>query len=215
MSKIVFIVTGAHSIANVSDIVARERYVEYMIALNKVFTYDKPVYGVLSEYNQGDKNCPPFDIFSMKKLIKLPVSFLQNAKTKSQREFLSIKELIGDIQLEEDTFIIKLSGRYTIMKDTLYNLVDTYKNDINVNAIICTPPEQPKLFIQQYTFFFALRWKFFKEFFELPLSYLGSKNIERAMIEFYEERNLIGSIVRIDKLDVLANINNENKFQIF
>ena len=38
MSKIVFIVTGAHSIANVSDIVARERYVEYMIALNKVFT---------------------------------------------------------------------------------------------------------------------------------------------------------------------------------
>jgi len=212
MSKIVFIVTGAHSIANVSDIVARERYVEYMIALHKVFTYDKPVYGVLSEYSAGDKHSPPFDTFLMEKLLKLPVSFLQNAKTKSQREFLSIKELISDIQLDEDTFIIKLSGRYTIMKDTLYNLVEIYKNDVNINAIICTPPEQP---IQQYTFFFALRWKFFKEFFELPLSYLGTKNIERAMIKFYEEKKLIGSIVRIDKLDVLANINNENKFQIY
>jgi hypothetical protein len=212
MSNIVFLVTGAHSIANISDIVARERYVEYMIALNKVFTYDKPVYGVLSECRADNQYCPPFDTFSMKKLLKLPVSFLQNAKTKSQREFLSIKELIHDIQLKDDTFVIKVSGRYTIMKDTLYNLVETYKNDVNINAIICTPPEQP---IQQYTFFFALRWKFFKEFFEMPLSYLGTKNIERAMIEYYEEKNLVGSILRIDKLDILANINNENKFQIY
>jgi hypothetical protein len=212
MSNIVFVVTGAHSIANISDIVARERYVEYMIALNKVFTYDKAVYGVLSECRADNQYCPPFDTFSMKKLLKLPVSFLQNAKTKSQREFLSIKELIRDIQLKDDTFVIKVSGRYTIMKDTLYNLVETYKNDVNINAIICTPPEQP---IQQYTFFFALRWKFFKEFFELPLSYLGTKNIERAMIEYYEEKNLVGSILRIDKLDILANINNENKFQIY
>ena len=212
MSNIVFVVTGAHSIANISDIVARERYVEYMIALNKVFTYDKAVYGVLSECRADNQYCPPFDTFSMKKLLKLPVSFLQNAKTKSQREFLSIKELIHDIQLKDDTFVIKVSGRYTIMKDTLYNLVDTYKNDVNINAIICTPPEQP---IQQYTFFFALRWKFFKEFFEMPLSYLGTKNIERAMIEYYEEKNLVGSILRIDKLDILANINNENKFQIY
>jgi hypothetical protein len=212
MSNIVFVVTGAHSIANISDIVARERYVEYMIALNKVFTYDKAVYGVLSECRADNQYCPPFDTFSMKKLLKLPVSFLQNAKTKSQREFLSIKELIHDIQLKDDTFVIKVSGRYTIMKDTLYNLVETYKNDVNINAIICTPPEQP---IQQYTFFFALRWKFFKEFFELPLSYLGTKNIERAMIEYYEENNLVGSILRIDKLDILANINNENKFQIY
>ena len=212
MSNIVFVVTGAHSIANISDIVARERYVEYMIALNKVFTYDKPVYGVLSECRADNQDCPPFDTFSMKKLLKLPVSFLQNAKTKSQREFLSIKELIHDIQLKDDTFVIKVSGRYTIMKDTLYNLVETYKNDVNINAIICTPPEQP---IQQYTFFFALRWKFFKEFFEMPLSYLGTKNIERAMIEYYEEKNLVGSILRIDKLDILANINNENKFQIY
>jgi hypothetical protein len=183
-----------------------------MIALNKVFTYDEPVYGVLSECRADNQYCPPFDTFSMKKLLKLPVSFLQNAKTKSQREFLSIKELIHDIQLKDDTFVIKVSGRYTIMKDTLYNLVETYKNDVNINAIICTPPEQP---IQQYTFFFALRWKFFKEFFEMPLSYLGTKNIERAMIEYYEEKNLVGSILRIDKLDILANINNENKFQIY
>jgi len=212
MSNIVFIVTGAHSIANVSDIVARERYVEYMIALHKVFTYDKPVYGVLSECRPDNQHCPPFDTFSMKKLIKLPVSFLQDAKTKSQREFLSIKELIRDLHLEDDTFVIKVSGRYTIMKDTLYNLVDAYKNEPAVNAIICIPPEQP---MQQYTFFFALRWKFFKEFFEMPLSYLGTKNIERAMIEYYEEKKLFGSILRVEKLDILANINNENKFQIF
>jgi hypothetical protein len=212
MSNIVFVVTGAHSIANISDIVARERYVEYMIALNKVFTYGKPVYGVLSECRQDNQHCPPFHTFPMEKLINLPVSFLQDAKTKSQREFLSIKELIRDLHLEDDTFVIKVSGRYTIMKDTLYNLVDAYKNEAAVNAIICIPPQEP---IQQYTFFFALRWKFFKEFFEMPLSYLGTTNIERAMIEYYEEKKLVGSILRIDKLDILANINNENKFQVF
>ncbi len=109
MSKIVFIATGAHSIANASDALARERYIEYMIALHKIFTYNKPVYSVLSEYNSEISHCPPFDLFSMTILLKLPISFLDDAKTKSQREFLSIKELVRNMNLEDDTFVIKIS----------------------------------------------------------------------------------------------------------
>lgn len=212
MSKIVFIVTGAHSIANVSDALARERYIEYMIALHKIFTYNKPVYSVLSEYDSETSHCPPFDLFSMTTLLKLPISFLDDAKTKSQREFLSIKELVRNMNLEDDTFVIKLSGRYIILKDTLYNLVEQYKDNKNVNAIVCIPPAQ---LLQQYTFLFAMRWKFFKEFYELPLSIVSTKNIERVIVEFCENKNIVNSIINIERLDILANINNENKFQIF
>ena len=96
---IVFLVTGAHDIKSATDTLLRERYLEYMIALQKIFLYNKPTYGVLSEYNEKRNHIPPFNIFSFNKYVKLLPIDLRICTTKSQQEFYSIQILIKDMDL--------------------------------------------------------------------------------------------------------------------
>jgi hypothetical protein len=218
MKDIAFLVTGAHSIPGATPELYRERYLEYMIALQKIFSYQKPVYGVLSECDPEISaiNAPPFDLFPFQTLSKLPRVALQHCQTKSQREFLSIQCLIqslqGDLTLDDDTFIIKVSGRYILLKDTMLHLVEQQKTNKDVQAIIClTKGVYP---IQQYTFCFALRWKWFQKFYNRPIQSLGAKCVERFIVEFIEEENLQGFTMNVEELGILCNINNENKFQV-
>lgn len=218
MKDIAFVVTGAHIIPGADASLYRERYIEYTIALHKVFSYQKPVYGVLSEFDMGLAaiNIPPFDRFSFETLVKLPLSALHHCKTKSQREFLSIQSLVNkmleDTTVTDDTFIVKVSGRYIFMKDTMLHLVEEHKTNKDIQAIIClTKGVYP---IQQYTFCFAMRWKWFQKFYKRSVEELGTKCVERFIIEFIEQENLQGSTLNIEELGVLCNINNENKFQI-
>ena len=209
----IFIVTGAHSIKSAMESLLRERYIEYMIALHKIFTYNKDTYGVLSEYNENVLHIPPFSTFPFKKNLKLEPDTLKHCTTKSQREFYSIQLLVKDMQIDDDVFVIKVSGRYVILKDTFFNIVESMKNDLNVNGVVCITEQTYPL--QQYTFLFALRWKWFKKFYSLPLEELGGKCVERFIIEFFEKENLIGSIMNVDKLDILTQICNENIFRLF
>ena len=121
----IFIVTGAHSIKSATESLLRERYIEYMIALHKIFSYNKETYGVLSEYNENVLHVPPFDTFQFKKNLKLEPDTLEHCTTKSQREFYSIQLLIKDMQIDDDVFVIKVSGRYVILKDTFFNTVES------------------------------------------------------------------------------------------
>lgn len=218
MKDIGFVITGAHIIPGASPTLYRERYIEYMFALQKVFSYQKPVYGVLSEFDPiaSPVNIPPFDFFPFEKLWKLAPQALDHCKTKSQREFLSIQSLVnslqGDTTLADDTFIIKVSGRYLLLKDTMLNLVESQKANKDIQAIVClTKGVYP---VQQYTFCFAMRWKWFQRFYTRPVEELGTKCVERFIIEFIEQENLQGATLPIDELGVLCNINNENKFQV-
>ena len=213
MSDIIIVVTGAHDIKSANTTLLRERYIEYMIALHKVFSYGKPVYGVLSEYNEKQVNIPPFDGFTITKLLKLVDTDLTHYNTKSQKESYSINLLIKDIDINDDTFVIKVSGRYVIIKDTFYNTVESLKTNMNVNGIICiTEGVYP---LQQYTFLYALRWKWFKKFYSESISNLEGHCVERFIVEFFEKENIIGSIVNVSKLDILTNINSENKFELY
>ena len=218
MKEIAFLITGAHIIPGASTMLYRERYLEYIIALHKVFSYKKPVYGVLSEYDpiESAVNIPPFDLFPFETLCKLSPNELVHCKTKSQREFLSIQSLVHTLQndttLDDDTFILKLSGRYILLKDTMLHLVEQHKTNKDIQAIVClTQGVYP---IQQYTFCFAMRWKWFQRFYKCPVEELGTKCVERFIIEFIEKENLQGATHTIDELGILCNINNENKFQM-
>lgn len=219
MKDLVFVVTGAHKIPRAEEHTLHARYVEYMVGLHKIFLYGLPVYGVLSEYDPHflPQYMPPFGSFAFEKLVYLPVENLVDCTGKSQREFLSLQALVHEMAIDptidDNTFVIKVSGRYIILKETLLNIVQNMKTDENINAVICLAKgDYP---IQQYTFFFAMRWKWFKKLYELPLSALGAKNIERFIIEFIEKENLQGSVINIDELGILANINNENMFRLF
>jgi hypothetical protein len=183
-----------------------------MIALHKVFSYNKPVYGVLSEYNEKRQHVPPFDNFpfTMKKILK---DELNLCKTKSQKEFLSVQYLIKDMNIDDDTFIIKVTGRYVILKDILIDSVEKNKTNKNINAIICLAKGVYP--IQQCTFLFAMRWKWFKKFYELSINDLGNKCLERFIIEFIQNEKLEVSIINLDELGILTHINNENKFELY
>ena len=125
------------------------------------------------------------------------------------KEFISLKYLVQNMDINDNTWIIKTSGRYLLEDDTFVTLVKNTNN--STEAIIRSCDNDTQI----YTFLFAMRWKFFKEFYELPLSIVSTKNIERVIVEFYENKNIVNSIINIERLDILANINNENKFQIF
>jgi hypothetical protein len=218
MKEIAFIITGAHIIPGATPTLNRERYLEYMIALHKVFSYKKPVYGILSEFDPfgSPVNIPPFDFFPFETLCKVSPNDLAHCQTKSQREFLSIQSLVNTIQndatLNDDTFIIKLSGRYILLKDTMVHLIEQEKANKDIQAIVCLAKGVYP--IQQYTFCFAMRWKWFQRFYKRSVEELGIKCVERFIIEFIEQENLQGATLSIDELGVLCNINNENKFQL-
>lgn len=212
-TDIAFFVTGAHSIPGANDTLLRERYIEYMIALQKVFHYKVPVYGVLSELNPSLNHIPPFREFPFQHLTFLPQQELAHCKTKSQREFLSIQLLNEQVNdLEDNTFIIKLSGRYIPIDDSFFNLIKGVASNKQIQGIFrLAETDQPL----QYTFFYALRWKWFKKFYQQSLDSLGTKCVEEFILEFYNEEDISNTLVAIPHLGVLAQINNENRFEIF
>ena len=184
MTDIAFIVTGAHAIPNANETLLRERYLEYMIALQKVFHYKLPTFGVLSEVNPALNHLPPFREFPFQHLKVLGLERLAHCKTKSQREFQSIQYLNQEIQgLHDDTFIIKLSGRYIPIDDSFVNRVKENVANKDVQGILCLANNVGHPL--QYTFFFALRWKCFQKFYSQSLNTLGAKCVEDFIIEFY------------------------------
>jgi hypothetical protein len=218
MYNIVFLVTGAYSVQNMNEILERERFIEYMLCLNKIFSYTKPVYGVCSEMiDINSENIPPFSRFPFRKLLLLDKSITENKSGKSMKEFLSIQALLsemkGDPNLSDDTFVIKVSGRYLILKDTVYQLCDAYKENPNIQGIVRFA-EDPGL-LQQYTFLFAIRWKHLRVIYEQSPSLLGGKNIERFIVEYFEARNLLQNLYVVSELGILANINNSNEFKVY
>lgn len=214
ISGVALLVTGADNIQRNDSNVRRERYIEYMLSLHKLFSYNIPVYGVLSECNHSVKeNVPPFEQFPFRILTKIEAGHLNNY-TKSQKEFASISKLLHhmkDQEIEDETFIIKCSGRYLIINDLFVATVQKNVNNSDVNAIIKLCDDG----VQQYTFLYALRYKYFKKFFEKDVHTLGYKNIEQIALEFLIENDLMKTTIVVNTLGILTNINNEGLFRIY
>jgi hypothetical protein len=205
-NRIAIIVTGADKIPKSTPVLRRERYIEYSMALHKIFSYSYPIYGVLSEFDSNDTvDMVPFNKFNFKHVEYINLG-KTDASNKSYSEIQSINELLNVIDLDDNTFIIKVSGRYLILDDTFINTVIS-SIDLDVPAIVKVTNNN-----HIHTFLFALRYKYFKDF------YVNVKDIntsvEYLVYDYLVKNNLLEKSININRLGILANICNGNKFQV-
>lgn len=211
-SPIIFLVTGADSIANSNPILKRERYIEYTVSLHKIFHYSYPVIGVLSEIDEENNNdCPPFHSFPFQTLTKINKGELDKYN-KSTRECISINRLLCNVSfINNDVFIIKVSGRYLIIDDSFVTIVNNNISNHNIVAVILKSETQPA----QYTFLYALRYCYMKAFYEnYKYEVNDDMSVEFRIFEFLKQNQLLQSTIMVDKLGILANTNNGNDFHI-
>uniref|UniRef100_A0A6C0K914 Uncharacterized protein n=1 Tax=viral metagenome TaxID=1070528 RepID=A0A6C0K914_9ZZZZ len=208
MNPIIFITTGA----DIEPYI--ERYVEYMFSLHKIFSYNIPVYGVLSECSTiYNSKSAPFDKFPFNHLLKISSGDIQ-AHTKSLKEYMAIQLLLQSINsssISDDTFVIKVSGRYLLIDDTFVNLVKETQSHLSIASIFCKSQIN-----QQYSFLYAMRYKYFKLFYSnVPALLAEGHNIEEVLQLFLNYHNLIGKSIEIDHLGILTNIDNHGGFVIY
>jgi len=213
LHDMIFIVTGADHILGIQPIIKRERYIEYMMSLHKIFSYHIPTYGVLSEIRQDDDtDRPPFEKFPFLFLKKINEGELGNVN-KSTKEFMCISMLLRDLPIiDNDTFIIKISGRYLIINDSFMKTVKENEHHTEIAAIIRTSDHNT----QQYTFLYAMRFRYIKQFFEKSVQLFDSGvSIEYALFSFLKEQNLMKNTITVDELGILTHINNDKIFAIY
>ena len=208
MNPIIFIITGA----DIEPYI--ERYVEYMFSLHKIFSYNIPVYGVLSECSTiYNSKSAPFDKFPFNHLLQISSGDIQ-AHTKSLKEYMAIQLLLQSINsssISDDTFVIKVSGRYLLIDDTFVNLVKATQSDLSIASIYRKFQTN-----QQYSFLYAMRYKYFKLFYSnVPYLLAEGHNIEEVLQLFLNHHNLIEKSIEIDHLGILTNIDNHGGFVIY
>ena len=182
---------------------------EYMLALHRVFSYGLPVLGVLSEYAPSE-NTPAFSQFPFK-LVKTIERGALDGLGKSQKEFASISELLTSVtDVSDSEFIIKTSGRYMLVNDTFVNLVKEHETNPRVNAIVRLCDNDT----QQYTFLYAMRYKYFKQLHSQPIFAAGI-NIERVTLDFIKNSGLFDTTLQVDSLGILTNIANTNDYVVY
>lgn len=218
MKDLVFVVTGAHSVST-NPLLLRERSIEYRIGLHKVASYEKPMYGVVSEVTSPSApEFPPFSEFPFQGLHHIRKDSFPTSYTKSQREFASLQALLpflsADPEITDNTFVVKVTGRYILMKDNFLNLVERESTNRTspVDAIFRLAPMSVNG-IQMFTFLYAMRFKWFKQVFSKPVTELGGQNIEKFLVNFIAENALCA--LTVDSLGILTNINNEGQFTVY
>lgn len=180
------------------------RNTEYSLCLSRLFSYNFPVYGIISETSSLHS---PFNKFPFTKTHFIPSTYSLGAKTKSQQEFLSIKNFCYSHDFPEDTWIIKLTGRYLLYNDDFVTAVKNADNTVDAVVQICNNNTQIR------TFCYAIRWSLVKEYFNKPLEYLGYNCIETSIYSFLVEKKV--KITNLSTLGIYADINNESTFLYF
>ena len=182
-----------------------EREKQYMYTMARIFSYKLPVYGVVSE-THNNPEFKPKHFFPFEKLVEIE-SFDKNM-TKSQKEFNSIKLLMSNLDLDDNCWVIKVSGRYMIYNDVF---IESVKNTSdNIKAVIRTCDNDT----QMYTFLFALRFKYFKEYFvnyDLP----NNINLEKITLLYIQNILRDEEIHYVNDLGIICNIADCNVFTYF
>uniref|UniRef100_A0A6C0D720 Uncharacterized protein n=1 Tax=viral metagenome TaxID=1070528 RepID=A0A6C0D720_9ZZZZ len=181
-----------------------EREKQYMYTMARIFSYNIPVYCVVSE-THNNPEFKPKEFFQFEKLLEIHNTDINN--NKSQKEFNSIKSLLANVNLDDDSWVIKISGRYLIYNDSFINTLK--EQPISIKAVIKTCDDNT----QMYTFLFALRFKYFKQFFSDNLP--DNINLERILL-LYIQHNLCDKQIKyIDSLGIFSNIADCNVFTYF
>jgi len=198
-----FITTAAYNIDNKNDILLKIRETEYIYSLSKVFSYRLPVYGVVSETNGTD--FIPYKYFPFKLISNISNSKELGANTKSEKEYIALKTLINKMNCNDDEWVIKVTGRYLIVNDTLINEVK--KSNSETQAFIYNISKNNII-----TYFYAMRFGLLKRLLEDDVSSLSGNNLEYHFSVKLHELLKINNIVFLDSLGIFTNINNENNY---
>jgi hypothetical protein len=181
-----------------------QRKQQYENGLNKIFSYNTPVHAVISETNNYTQDLLSVIDFPFTSLYNIPSTNVYNCINKSMKEYTSMQLAVQQFpQLSDDTWIIKISGRYLITDDTFFNIVKSAPDSCNVIGKIFGEDEN---YIQFYTFYYAMRYKYFKIFVEEHNYVLWAKNIERHLYDFVINRKLYDTTQFVNHLGIYANI---------
>jgi hypothetical protein len=198
-----FITTAAYFIPKFTNEILKIRETEYIYSLAKIFSYNVPVYGVVSETH----NCEfyPYTKFPYNLICNISNSNQLDAFTKSDKEYVALQSIINKMNCNNDEWIIKVTGRYLITDDILINRVK--ESNSTVKAFIYKICEN-----NMVTYFYAMRFSLLKKLLEENVSCLNSGNIEAYFyIKLHQYLNE-NEIVYLDKLGIFTNINNENNY---
>jgi hypothetical protein len=183
---------------------------EYMLCLHKILNYNYPTTVIKSETDRNEKSCISDIEYKFSNVINIPNTAALGANGKSQQEYVSIKQFIDtNPSMDDDDWVVKLSGRYLLIDDTFMNEVRTASSETQGLIQLCDNDTQMR------TFCYALRYKWFKSFYKYPVQFMGYLNIERFILDCIKRENIINNIKVIDRLGILANINNEDKYCVF
>jgi hypothetical protein len=199
-----FITTAACNIDNINYTLLKIRETEYIYSLSKVFSYRLPVYGAVSETNGAD--FIPYKYFPFKLISNIPSSKELGANTKSEKEYIALKTLINKMNCNDHEWIIKITGRYLIVDDTLINEVK--KSSPDTQAFIYNISKNNII-----TYFFAMRFGLLKKLLEDDVSCLSGNNLEYYFSIRLEELLKTNNIIFLDTLGIFTNINNENNYR--
>jgi hypothetical protein len=185
------------------------RRAEYMMCLHKLLNYKYPTVLIKSETERINKSCIHDILDKFTYIHDIPNTNNLGAVGKSQQEYVSIQSFIHTNPIiDDDAWIVKLSGRYLLIDDTFMNEVNTAPKEIQGIVKIINNNTQI------HTFCYALRYKWFKTFYKYPLHYLGYKNIETFILDQIRRENLLGVVKNLSHIGILTNVNNEDRYLV-
>jgi hypothetical protein len=139
--------------------------------------------------------------------------------SKSAKESDALRALVTQIEnsskasLDENAMVIKLSGRYQVLRDELLMTVRN-RPDVDMVAKRCSLNLEWCTGDEVYTFFFGLKWRYFRDFYStVSMDALESTNVEKLLFEYAREKRL--NIVLLPRLWVLGNIDNARNYHLY
>jgi hypothetical protein len=222
----VIIVTSAYSSAWSNT---PERDKEYVLGLSYVFSHFPRVVGLVSSHEPW----PVADLFKWDNLYYFEMSPRWTTKSAQESEGLHwlVSMLASNMSISDDAVIYKVSGRYQIVRDDFIEAVGmhpdfdvwakpfgSWVDDGGVHKI---SPGRNKMF----TFFFAMRWRYFRELYEtvdlqklstydtIPSRGWKGYDIESYIMDYINEKRL--RLWEAPYLHVVGNIGNKGFLTYF
>ena len=205
MSTIVFFTTIA-DVPKDNPLYA-QRKEQYENALSKIFSYSIPVHGVISETNHDTQDLLSLTDYPFTSLYTIPSTDVYYCHNKSMKEYTSMQCAVSHFPvLPDNAWIVKISGRYLITDDTFLHTVQSAPDTCNVIGRIFGEEDK---YVQFYTFYYAMRYNYFKLFVEENNQVLSAKNIERHLYEFVINRKLYSTTLFVNHLGIYCNIGDD------
>lgn len=183
-----------------------KRKEEYRAGLDKIFSYGRPVIGIVSETDK----CDWIESYPFHQLI---YKTSPHRHGKSYLESYAIQQSLPEIRIPEEwknQFVIKMSGRYLLADDFFFEKCREAESTPTIDCVV-----NYDSYGQVRTFCFGSRWKnvFEPLYRQAPLNVLVYTNVERYVADWIRNSRVVEE--RVDSIHIYANICNEGIVRSF